>query len=81
MGSSSGLWERQAERREVEDDDLDEPDVVNVLRAGMIADPPNLERGTWRYQVKTDRMCAVVSFNDGSGVVVVRVRRNKGRGR
>ena len=81
MGSSSGLWERQAERREVEDDDLDEPDVVNVLRAGMIADPPNLERGTWRSQVKTDRMCAVVSFNDCSEVVVLTVWRKKGRGR
>ena len=50
-------------RREMEDDDLNEPDVVNILRAGMIADPPDLERGTWRYRVETDRMCAVVGFN------------------
>ncbi len=68
-------------RREMDDDDLNEPDVVNILRAGMIADPPDLERGTWRYRVETDRMCAVVSFNDRSEVVVVTVWRKKGRGR
>jgi hypothetical protein len=67
-------------RQEMEADDLNEPDVVNILRAGMISDPPDLERGTWRFRVETDRMCAVVGFVARSEVVVVTVWRKKGRG-
>ncbi len=67
-------------RQEMEADDLIEPDVVNTLRAGMIFDPPDLERGTWRYRVETGRVCVVVSLVGDSEVVVVTVWRKKGRG-
>jgi len=77
--NGSVVFSRHA-RQEMEDDDLNEPDVVNILRAGMISDPPDLERGTWRYRVETERMCAVVSFIDRLEVVLVTVWRKKGRG-
>ena len=77
--NGSVVFSRHA-RQEMEDDDPNEPDVVNILRAGMISGSLDLERGTWRYRVETERTCAVVSFIDHSEVVLVTVWRKKGRG-
>ena len=68
-------------RDELEADDLTEPDVVNVPRCGRVSDPPELERGSWRYRVETDRMCAVVTFAGNLEIVVVTVWRKRERGR
>jgi hypothetical protein len=66
-------------RDAMEDDDLTEPDVVNILRCGTIRDG-ELEKGSWRYRVETGRMCAVITFRSGSEVTIVTVWRSKARG-
>ena len=45
-------------------------DVTNVLRGGVV-EPPELERGTWRYRVRTNLMCVVVAFRSERHLVVV----------
>lgn len=50
---------RHAEK-ELAKDELTTLDATNVLRAGKITEPPELERDTWRYRVHTDRMVVVV---------------------
>jgi hypothetical protein len=51
-------------------------DVVNVLRGGVV-DPGELRHGTWRYPVRTARLCVVVAFRGASIVVIVTSWRNK----
>ena len=55
---------------EMKDDCLDTVDVVSVLRGGWVEEP-ELEKGTWRYRVKTNRLCVVVAFRSLTHVVVV----------
>ncbi len=49
---------------------LIEADCVNVLRAG-VAEPPEFEKGSWRYRVNTNRICVVVAFRSETYLVVV----------
>ena len=65
---------------EMEEDDLTEVDIVNTLRCGTIREG-ELERGSWRYRVETERMCAVVAFLGPLEGVVVTAWRIKERGR
>lgn len=58
-------------RQEMENDDLGFNDVVNVLRAGQIREPPELVKGAWRHRVHTDRICVVVAFRSEAELVVV----------
>lgn len=46
---------------EMSKDDLSEEDCVNVLRAGL-AEPAELERGSWRYRFRTPKIMVVVAF-------------------
>jgi hypothetical protein len=55
---------------EMADDDLTTVDCVNVLRGGVV-DPPEFERGSWRYRVRTARVCVVVVFRSEFNLVVV----------
>ena len=55
---------------EMAKDDLTTVDCVNVLRAGVVR-PGEPERGTWRYQVVTNRICVVVAFRSNEELVVV----------
>lgn len=61
---------------EMEKDDLQTTDIVNVLRGGVV-EPPEMEKGTYRYRVRTSRMCAVVAFRSASEVAVVTAWRTK----
>ena len=45
-------------------------DAVNVLRGGIV-EPGELERGTYRYRVRTPRMYVVVAFRSESELRVV----------
>ena len=45
-------------------------DAVNALRGGIV-DPGELERGTWRYRVRTARLVVVVAFRSETDLVVV----------
>ena len=55
---------------ELNKDVLTTVDCVNVLRGGVVQ-APELERGTWRYRVLTNRICVVVAFRSDDEVVVV----------
>ena len=55
---------------EMANDELTSVDVVNVLRGG-IADPAEWENGSWRYRVRTQRMCVVVVIRSGSELKVI----------
>jgi hypothetical protein len=47
---------------EMQADKLTIVDCVNVLRAGAVRQPADLEKGTWRYRVQTNRMTVVIAF-------------------
>ncbi len=55
---------------EMDADGLVEQDIRNCLWAGQF-DGCNLERGTWRYRVRTARMVVVVAFRSETQAVVV----------
>lgn len=46
---------------ELQKDQMTTGDCLNVLRGGVV-EPAEWERGSWRYRVRTARMCVVVSF-------------------
>jgi len=49
----------------------------HTLRGG-VADPPELERGQWRYRIHCQRMCVVVVFRSDVEAVVVDAWRKQG---
>ena len=48
-------------RQEMDNDELDDADVINVLRGGVVREA-EWENGSWRYRVETQRMVFVVAF-------------------
>ena len=54
----------------MEADDLKAGDCLNVLRGGWV-EPAELEAGTWRYRVATQRIVVVVAFRSETVLVVV----------
>ena len=61
---------------EMTTDDLTAVDCINVPRGGIVLQP-ELERGTWRYRVTTQRIAIVVVFRSESVVVIVTAWRFK----
>jgi Domain of unknown function (DUF4258) len=55
---------------EMAKDHLTTVDCTNVLRGGVV-ESPELERGTWRYRVRTNRIYVVVVFRSETRLVVV----------
>jgi Domain of unknown function (DUF4258) len=55
---------------EMAKDQLTTVDCINVLRGGVV-EPPELRDGTWRYHVRTARICVVVAFRSETHLVVV----------
>jgi hypothetical protein len=64
-------------REEMLADGLTTLDCENVLRAGVVG-PGELERGTRRYRVSTDRIAVVVAFRSARELVVVTAWRIRG---
>jgi hypothetical protein len=62
--------------REMGKDDLTMVDCVNVLRGGIV-DPGELEHGSWRYRVHTQRIWVVVAFRSEKRLVIVTAWRSK----
>jgi len=63
---------------EMADDNLgpiEKIDVINVLRGGVV-EPGELEKGSWRYRVRTQRISVVVVFRTETALVVVTAWRN-----
>ncbi|MBI4700538.1 MAG: DUF4258 domain-containing protein [Deltaproteobacteria bacterium] len=63
-------------QQELDKDDLTTADVLNLLRGGIV-EPAELERGSWRYRVRTARMCAVVAFRSETELRIVTAWRLK----
>jgi hypothetical protein len=57
-------------REEMAKDGIDEQDVASVLRGG-IAEPGELERGTWRYRLRVAELYVVVAFLSETDILVV----------
>ena len=55
---------------EMAKDKLTTVDCVNVLRGGVV-EPPELRERTWRYHVRTARICVVVAFRSETHLVTV----------
>lgn len=56
--------------KEMKKDDLTTVDCTNVLRGGVV-EPPEFEKGTWRYRVKTNRVCVVIAFRSKQELRIV----------
>lgn len=63
-------------RKEMKKDDLDSPDILNLLRGGVI-EGAEWENGELRYRVSTQRMCAVVTVTSAKQLRVVTAWRYK----
>ncbi len=61
---------------EMMNDDLTIVDCVNVLRGGVV-ERAELEKGTWRYRVHTQRIWVVVGFRSVRRLVIVTAWRVK----
>ena len=61
---------------EMRKDNLTMVDCINVLRGGIV-EPGELERGTWRYRVHTERIWVVVAFRSETRLTVVTARRSR----
>jgi uncharacterized protein DUF4258 len=72
--ASGRLWYSDHAKREMARDQLTPVDLVNVLRAGVV-EPAELEHGSWRHRVKTNRICVVVTLVSEREAVVVTVWR------
>jgi len=57
-------------QQEMDKDDLATTDVLNMLRGGVV-EPAEFENGSWRYRVRTARMCVVVIFRSETEVRIV----------
>ena len=61
---------------EMAKDDLSLVDCINVLRGGVV-ERAELERGTWRYRVRAQRISVVVAFRSETRLVVVTAWRSR----
>ncbi len=61
---------------EMEKDGLTMVDCANVLRAGWV-EPAEWENGSWRYRVRTTRMCVVIAFRSESKLAIVTAWRER----
>ena len=64
--------------------DLVEPEILDVLRWGRVEPDPEWVNWHWRYQVRTDRIVVVVTFEPDEAepleVVVLTAWRERRRG-
>lgn len=56
--------------KEMEKDGLTMVDCTNVLRGGWV-EPGEWENGSWRYRVRTARICVVIAFRSQSKLAIV----------
>jgi hypothetical protein len=61
---------------EMEKDGLIAPDILSVLRSGVV-EPPEMGRTTWRCRVRTAKAYAVVAFRSEQTLVVLTAWRVK----
>jgi hypothetical protein len=56
--------------------DLMSGDILNVLRAGIIHNDPELENGSWRYHIQTKKITVVFAFNGPDKIRIITAWRN-----
>jgi hypothetical protein len=62
---------------EMAKDNLNDQDALNVLRAGIV-EPAEIEKGSWRYRVRTPRgLYFVVAFRSETELRVVTAWRKR----
>ncbi len=61
---------------EMAKDDLTMVDCINVLRGGWV-ERGEWEHGSWRYRVRTARICVVVAFQSESRLAIVTAWRER----
>jgi len=69
LQGGSVSFSRHAEE-EMAKDNLTMVDVTNILRGGVV-DPAELEKGSWRYRVRTARIAVVIAFRSETELRVV----------
>jgi len=69
VGNGSVTFSGHAQQ-EMDKDDLAATDVLNMLDGGVV-EPAEFENGSWRYRVRTARMCVVVAFRSETELRVV----------
>lgn len=75
LASGSVTFSNHAEE-ELEKDGMTMVDGTNILRGGIV-EPGELERGSYRYRVRTARMVVVVAFRSETELRVVTAWRIK----
>ena len=61
---------------EMNKDEMETTDCLNLVRAGVYQ-PPELEKGEWRYRIWTARMCIVIAFSSETRLRVITAWRNE----
>lgn len=56
--------------KEMENDGLTMVDCTNVLRGGW-SEPGEWENGSWRYRIRTARICVVIAFRSDTKLAIV----------
>jgi len=62
--------------KEMGDDDLTTVDCTNVLRGGWL-EYSEFDRGSWRYRMRTVRICVVIAFRSETRLIVVTAWRER----
>lgn len=75
LEGGSVAW-RQHALDEMKKDNISTLDAVGALRSGVVQ-PPDFEKGTWRYRVQSGRLTVVVAFRSQSELVVVTAWRGR----
>ena len=60
-------------RKELLDDDLTTSDLLNVLTSSdsRIEDEPEIEGGSYRYRLETNKIMVVLAFSTDTSLVVI----------
>jgi hypothetical protein len=61
---------------EMQNDNLGIVDCINVLRAGVVEEPEQVN-GTWRYRVRTAQIVVVVAFRSETHLRIVTAWRQR----
>lgn len=63
------LWDHLIDRAEQRD--MNNLDVISVLRSGAVEEPPDLVHGSWRFRVNTPKMTVVVALTSTNSIAVI----------
>jgi len=74
MSSAGAVIPSRHFREQAEDRDFSVVDALNVLKstASKIVEEPEMEKGTWRYRIQSNKMVLVFGFTpNGEGILLV----------